>query len=67
MEREDIPDPHKLRLKLHIKHTTKKQTNTSHQINVTNCPCSTSEFEDLSRRVSFEELMDEVRSAVKLD
>ena len=50
-----------------MKRTTKKQTNPSHEIKETSCPFATIELEDLSRMISFEELMDKVRSAAKSD
>ena len=58
---------HKLRLKLHIKHTKKKQTNTSHEIKVTSCPFTTTELKHFSRRISLEEMMDKVRFVLKSD
>ena len=46
---------------------TKKYANPSHEIKVTSCAFTTTELEHLSRRISFEDLMDDIRSAVKSD
>jgi len=57
----------KLRFKLHVKCTTKKQTNPSHDIKVSSCPFSAPELEDLPRKISAESLKEKVRSVVTSD
>ena len=57
----------KLRFKMHVKHTTKKQVSPSHDVKVSNCQFSTPELEDLPRKTSVERLNDKVRSVVTLD